>query len=129
MRNRLRTILCCLIGLPLCGCSVLGQDPVSGYLFTSMTVPYSVDLNNTPVPDRSGSGSIVRIREPITQAGLYTELNTNAIADIGRKYGLEKVYFADMKTFSIFSVWRTQTLILYGEGIDREVAEAIPAEE
>ena len=91
-----------------------------------MTVPYTTDLNNTPVPDSSASSSIVRIREPFTQAGVYTELNSNAIADIGRENGLETVYFADMKTFSIFSVWRTQTLVIYGEKSTEEVAETFP---
>ena len=78
-------------------------------------MPYSIDLDNTPVSDASGKSTILRIREPFTDLGIYTELNSNAIGDIARKNGLEKVYFADLETFSIFSVWRTNTLVIYGE--------------
>ncbi len=98
----------------LCGCSRLGRDPVSGYLYTNITVPYSVDLDNTPVSDLQGKSSVLRIREPLTDLGVYTELNSNAIGDIARKNGLKKVYFADLETFSLFSVWRTRTLVIYG---------------
>jgi len=94
---------------------VLGQDPLPGLLVTYTTVPYTLDLDDTPVVDGSGRSSIVRIREPFTGIGIYTEINSNAIADIAQKHGLEKVYFADLKTFSLFSIWRTHTLILYGE--------------
>lgn len=111
--RRLIPVLLAAALLP--GCAVLGEDPIRGILFTSTTVPYTVDLDATPVPKTSGAGSIVRIREPITDFGIYTELNTNAIGEIARKHGLETVHFADLKTFSLFSVWRTHTLIIYGE--------------
>ena len=101
--------------LLLSGCSVLGQDPISGYLVTNTTVPFTLDLDNTPVTSTKGESAIVRIREPFTNVGVYTELNTTAIGDIARENGLQKVYFADLKTFSIFSIWRTHTLVIYGE--------------
>jgi len=101
--------------LLLTGCSFFGQDPVFGYIVTSTTTPYTLDLNNTPVVTDSHEGSILRIREPFTGYGVYTELNSNAIADIAAVHGLQRVYFADLKTFSLFNIWRTQTLIVYGE--------------
>jgi len=114
IRRRLSPLL---IGMTLLlgGCALFGQDPVSGYLVTSIHTPYTVDINNTPVVTGSGNGSILRIREPFSGYGVYTELNTNAIADIANQHGMRKVYFADMETFSLFNIWRTQTLTIYGE--------------
>jgi len=103
------------IALLLAGCTVFGQDPVSGYLVTYIQTPYTIDLNNTPVMPQCGEGSILRIREPFSGYGIYTELNTNAVADIAREHGLETVYFADLRTFSLFNIWRSQTLTLYGK--------------
>ncbi|PLY01815.1 MAG: hypothetical protein C0623_05030 [Desulfuromonas sp.] len=104
-----------LLAVLLGGCAVLGQDPITGYLVTNTVVPYSIDLDSTPVVDGKGEGEIIRIREPFTNIGLYTEVNTNAIGEIARENGLQKVYFADMETFTIFSIWRSHTLVIYGE--------------
>ena len=109
--------------LLMSGCSRFGQDQVSGYLFTKTIVPYSIDLNNTPAGDASGKSKTLRIREPFTNLGVYTELNTNAIGDIALKNGMDKVYFADLEVFSIFSVWRTQTLVIYGERSEPELTK------
>ena len=104
-----------LATLLLTGCTILGQDPIAGYLVTHTTVPYTADLHDTPFTGDGRGNTIVRIRKPFSGYGIYTELNSNAIGDIGREHGLETVYFADLQTFSLFSVWRSQTLILYGE--------------
>ncbi len=113
----LRSIFLALLTttLLLCGCSRFGQDPVNGYLYTNTTVPYSADLDNTPAGDAIGKSKVFRIRDPFTNLGVYTEINTNAIGDIARNNGISKVYYADLETFSIFSIWRTQTLVIYGE--------------
>ena len=103
------------------GCSRFGQDMITGYLYTNTKVPYSIDLNNTPASDISGQSSVVRIKEPFTDLGIYTELNSNAIGDIARKNGMSKVYFADLETFSILSIWRSEALVIYGEKADKEV--------
>ena len=104
------------------GCSRFGQDVVTGYLYTNTRVPYSVDLNNTRVSDLNGQSTVLRIKEPFTSLGLYTELSSNAIGDIASKNGMDKVYFADLETFSIFSIWRTQTLVIYGEKADGDIS-------
>lgn len=99
----------------LSGCALFGQDPVSGYLLTTTKTPYTLDLNQTPVVANASEGTILRIREPFSGYGVYTELSSNAIADIASAHGLQRVYFADLETFSLFNVWRTQTLIIYGQ--------------
>ena len=97
------------------GCAVLDPNDISGLIVTNTVTPYTLDLNNTPVTDSKGESSIVRIREPFTGAGVYTELKTNAIGDIARENGLQRVYFADLETFSVLGIWRTDTLVIYGE--------------
>jgi len=111
----LKSLLCVTTLLLLTGCTFFGQAPITGYLLTSTATPYTLDLNNTPVVTGAGEGTILRIREPFSGYGLYTELNSNAIADIAANHGMQKVYFADLENFSLFNIWRTQTLILYGE--------------
>jgi len=115
MRHRPLMLIILAGALILGGCSRFGQDAVTGYLYTNTRVPYSIDLNNTPVSELNGQSSVLRIKEPLTSLGLYTELSSNAIGDIARKNGMQKVYFADLETFSLFSIWRTQTLVIYGE--------------
>ena len=110
-----RLLLISLLAILLSGCAVLGQDPITGYLVTNTVVPYTLDLDETPVVEGRGEGSIIRIREPFTNIGLYSEVSTNAIGEIARERGLQKVYFADLETFTIFSIWRSHTLVIYGE--------------
>jgi hypothetical protein len=122
MNSRILCLFLLTTALVASGCSRFGQDMVTGYLYTNTRAPYSIDLDNTPVSDVSGKSSVLRIKEPFTDLGIYTELNSNAIGDIARKNGMDKVYFADLETFSIFSVWRSQSLVIYGEKVEEEVA-------
>ncbi len=86
-----------------------------GSVFRSVRTPLTLDLNNTPVGSLSGEGKVIHIEEPFTGAGMYSEFSTNAIADIAKKHGLKKVYFADIESFSILGIFRHQKLIIYGE--------------
>ena len=110
-----RRVISSLLLLTLCGCAIAGQDPLTGYLITSTTTPFTSDLNHTQVVAGGEKGSILRIREPFSGYGIYTELDSNAIADIASLNGLHTVYFADLETFSVFNVWRNQTLVIYGK--------------
>ena len=100
-----------LLFLPLLGgCSLL-----TGMVFTHIRVPYTTDLHSTPVTDIHSNGMIIRIEEPVSGYGLYTEFNSNAIGDIAKKHGLSKVYFADLETFNILGIWKHEKLHIYGE--------------
>ena len=100
-----------LLFLPLFG----GCSPVTGRVFTHIRVPYTQDLNNTPVTNTHASGIIFHAAEPVTGYELYIELNSNAIGDIAKKHGLKKVYFADLEIFSILGIWKHEKLHIYGE--------------
>ena len=101
--------------LSLGGCASLGDDVTVGYLFTYKRVPFTVDLDNTPADGREAGGKIIQIKEPFTGYGLYTEINTNAIADIAREHGMTKVYYADMEELIILAIFRHRKLYIYGE--------------
>lgn len=98
------------------GCSSIltGSNP-SGRIFMHTCTPLTVDLHNTPVVKKSGHGSVIHIQEPISGYGVYTELKTNAIGDIARKYNLKTVYWADLEVFNILGVYRWNRVHLYGE--------------
>jgi hypothetical protein len=105
--------------LPLYGCaSVVGgllNRNLYGLIYTRIRVPYTINLDNTPVGAKAGEGRIVQINEPFTGYSAYTRFDSNAIGDIAIKKGFKKVYFADVEIFSILGIWKHEKLYLYGE--------------
>ena len=94
------------------GCAV---RPV-GLVYTHMKLPLTTNLNETPVPGSDPpSGRVLEIKEPISGAGIYAKIDSNAIGDIARKNGMQTLYFADQEIFSILGIWSTYRTLLYGE--------------
>jgi len=87
----------------------------AGFLFTYARIPYTHDLNNTAMTDFEADGRVVRIKEPLTGYGIYTELNTNAIGDIAARHGIHEVYFADLEILSILGIFNHNKLYIYGK--------------
>lgn len=100
-----------LLFLPLLG----GCSLVTGKVFTHIRVPYTQDLNNTPVTNTHVSGIIFHAAEPVSGYEFYIEFNSNAIGGNAKKHGLSKVYFADLEIFSILGIWKHEKLHIYGE--------------
>ena len=90
---------------------------LQGMVYTHVTIPLTRNLDHTPVPPVSdqGRGKMIRITEPFTGYGLYTEMYSNAIGDIARKNGMNTVYFADQEIFKVLGVWSSSTIHIYGE--------------
>lgn len=112
---RRRNFLLIAVALVVCltGC---GTGPLVGLVYTNVKLPLTTDLDNTPVPlNTPNSDRILEIKEPFTGLGMYARVNTNAIGDIARQYGMDPLYFADQELFSILGVWKTQRVFLYGE--------------
>jgi hypothetical protein len=117
----------CLLLLFLTGClnagrisnrvlSEISNRTLSGYLFTKIKVPYTVNLDNTPAVLIPSEGKILQVSEPFSGYGLNAKVGSNAIGDIARIHGLNKVYFADLEIFSILGgIWRHEKIIIYGE--------------
>lgn len=100
------------------GYSSLGEDiglEPKAYIFTNKKYPYSKDLDNTPVVESEQDGKIIRITEPFSGYGLYSEIMSNAIGDIAEKNGIQEVYFADMEEFSILGIFKHNKLYIYGK--------------
>lgn len=100
------------------GCSYFDQfvgGAPTGNIFTHIRVPYTRNLDNTPVTNIHANGLIIHIEEPVSGYGLYTEFNSNAIGDIAKRNGLTKVYFADIEIFDVLGIWHHERLHIYGE--------------
>lgn len=98
----------------LSGCQ---QYFLRGILYTNIKIPLTKNINNTPTihSPNPAQGKIIRLTEPITGYGLYTEMYSNAIGDIAKKHGIQKVYFADQEFYSVLGIWSSTTVHIYGE--------------
>ena len=93
----------------------VGSNNLTGIVFKHIRVPLSGDLVNSPaIVDHTG-GMIVQVKEPVSGYGFYAEWNSNAIGDVAKRSGLEKVYFADMEIFSVLGIWTYRKVHVYGE--------------
>ena len=120
MFRKVKTIMVSflLFILLLGGCSSFNEfvgGPPTGVVFTHIRVPYTLDLDNTPVTNIHANGLIIHIEEPVSGYGFYAEFNSNALGDIAKKHGLTKLYFADIEIFDVLGVWHHEKIHLYGE--------------
>ncbi len=119
-RKRRRVGLAVLAGMVLllqagCGLVRIETSGLYGYIYTKTRMPFTKDLNKTPVVHTQTDGVIVKIKEPFSGLGVYTEFNTNALGDLAKKYNMSKLYYAELETFELFGIWRERRLYLYGE--------------
>jgi len=106
----------------LSGC---GTGPLIGLVYTQVKLPLTVDLDASPVPSHPpNSDQIIEIKEPFTGLGLYARMNSNALGDIARTNGVERLYFADQEVFSVLGIWKTNRVFLHGEVAPDRVGEA-----
>jgi hypothetical protein len=103
----------------LTGCTypfTAGNDVLSGVVYARYKIPLTEDLDRTPneVVIHAG-GKVIRIKEPITGYGIYAEFNSNAVGDIARQNGIERVYYADQEIFNVLGIWRHNRVIIYGK--------------
>lgn len=105
-----------LLLLPLLpGCGLISSSGLTGYVFTYTRVPYTKDLNNTPVVLTKSDGAIIKIQEPFSGVGMYAEFNTNAIGDLAKRYNMKTLYYAELEIFDVLGIWQQKRLYLYGE--------------
>jgi hypothetical protein len=100
----------------LAGC---GTGPLVGLVYTNVKLPLTRDLDATPFPpDPPRSNRVVEVKEPFSGLGMYARVNSNAIGDIARQYGVDPLYFADQEVFGVLGIWKTQRVLLYGGSPD-----------
>jgi hypothetical protein len=106
-------LFCLIIAFTHTGCHI---HLFKGLIYTHVKIPLTRNLNDTPFAAPAGaSGNIVIIKEPFTGYGIYTEMYSNAIGDIAKQNGLQKVHFADQEIHSILGIWTSSTVYIHGE--------------
>jgi hypothetical protein len=113
-----RISLILVLSLAFAGCTFLGDGMMHGLVYKHYRRPLTVDLDATPsgcAVGKEACGKLVKVSEPFTKVSLSAEWNSTAIGDLGRRYGLKKVYFADLEVKSILSIYTTTAIYLYGE--------------
>ncbi|MHC5064605.1 MAG: TRL domain-containing protein [Planctomycetota bacterium] len=81
-----------------------------GLIYTNITEPLDVNLNNTPVFDRKAEGNTKEVRYYVS-----IEWDSNGIGDIAKQNGLTEVHYADISTLSVLGVWRQRFVRIYGK--------------
>lgn len=89
--------------------TVMGCSP-KGFLFTKSTMPLDIDLSRTPRGSRHGEGKVKHIH-------YYVDLmwSNNSIGDIAKQNSMNTVYYADLETLSVLSIFNMYTVHIYGK--------------
>jgi len=108
-----------IAALLLAGCSTrmagVPSPSIGPLVLTRSIVPYTRDLDDTPVSDAVGKGLVIRFKEPFSGYGISAEFNSNAVGDIASKQKLTKVCFIDMEELNILGIYRERRLHVYGK--------------
>jgi hypothetical protein len=102
----IRLILISLLTSILTGCASLGV------LFTHVVEPYTENFHNTPI----GSKQCILRDHTIQVNSVSAEWVTEYFADALKEAGIEKFYYAEMRTFSVlFGLYKRKTIIVHGD--------------
>jgi len=89
---------------------------VFGLLYSDVTFPLTTNLKGAPLGSKHAEMDVKEIREPFTGASIRVEWDSNAVGDIAKKFGIEKIYGADLRTVSVlFGIWRQEHVIVHGD--------------
>jgi hypothetical protein len=104
----MKNITACLIALALAS---LVSGCATGLIYTHTWRPLTVDMRQTRVVDTEKSGDVkhIALRMPLVA------WDSAAIGDIAKKNGMTELYFADVETFSILTIWNQNTVHVYGK--------------
>ena len=98
---------------------LIAQGCVRGVIYQDIIVPFSLDMNRTPLDKDTGKASLHRLREPFSGAGVGVEWNSYGFGDAAAQGKLTEASVADLRQQSVFfGVWRRDTLILRGTKMD-----------
>lgn len=106
-----RLLLLLSSALLLSGCAV-----GTGVIYTKVTEPLDINMNNTPFGSKYGESDITKVVEPFTGAQMAVEIYSNAIGDAARRADLKVIYYADLRREEIlFGIFQKRTVLVYGE--------------
>ena len=93
-----------------------------GYLFHHTVRPLDLDLGGEAVRLARGSsdeGVVKHLGIPYSLTGRINFLwSSNAIGEIARKHGFDRVHYADLEIFNVLGIWRQYTVHIYGTKAD-----------
>ena len=105
-----RAILLLIMVEVFSGCSL------SGRLYTNIVEPLSENFNNTPVGTKTCVIKNYRLREPVSRLNVSAEWSMGYIVEQARKSGITKIYYIDIRTFSVLlDIYRKKDIIIYGD--------------
>jgi hypothetical protein len=82
-----------------------------GIIYTHTVTPLSLDMHPTKVVQTEKTGDIRHI-----QVGwIGVAWDRAAIGDIAKKNGMNELYFADLETLRVLTIWNQYTVHLYGQ--------------
>ena len=100
----------CFYLIIIAGILFLAGCTPRGLLYTHIKTPLDTNMSQTPVGGKSIHGDLEHIH-------FYVNIlcDSSAIGDIAKQNGIETVYFADLETLSILSIWNKYTVHVYGK--------------
>jgi len=104
MRTIRLALFAVVLAFLLSGCGV-------GIIYTHTREPLSLDMQKTKVVQTEGMGDIKHIQ--VYQVGVAWD--SVAFGDIAKKNGLNELYFADLETLKVLTIWNQYTVHLYGK--------------
>ena len=84
-----------------------------GAIYQDTTTPFDVNLNNTDVHKEHETGETKRLIIPLAFIALTWD--SNAIGDIAKKSGMQRVFYADKRVLNILGIWRQEFVTIYGK--------------
>jgi hypothetical protein len=82
----------------------------AGLIYTRVTVPLDVSLDETPVHTDRASESWNTF-----QYYVQVDWGSDAPGDIAKQYGFTRVYYADLEVLSVLGIWTQRWAHVYGE--------------
>ena len=74
-----------------------------GLIYTDIVEPKCVDMRSTPIGEKLVRGGTSKFEVPGTRVDVSMEINSRAIGDIAKKYGISTVYSERSIDFRFYS--------------------------
>jgi len=102
-----RALLPLLLASALTGC---------GLIYTHVTKPLDTNFTGQQIEPLDGMSIHGRnSSKHLTVESLQVEWGDRGIGQLAKDFGLQKVYYADIETLSVLSIWRQRWIHIYGE--------------
>ena len=82
----------------------------TGIVYTHTIQPLDTNMSRTPSDGRSAEGNLKHI-------SFYVNViwDSAAIGDIAKKKGIDTIYFTDLETLRVLTIWNQYTVHVYGK--------------